>query len=207
MFVYKYNPLTREYVDRSVAVLNPLDPTLYLVPANSTLMPIPAYDSSTQSCRFIDGGWMVGKIVVSTTTTENGVPSGIWLLALAAENLAAGKYINLYTVDNQICVRLADSSVQDKPALGFVLDNSPAGKYIPVYNLNQTNTELSGLIQGSTYYLDPSNPGEVTMVLPVLPNRIQSLGIAISDTVLVYNTGAIPIALLSDLLGTPILGT
>ena len=99
-----------------------------------------------------------GKLVA---TGDNGrldeslMPEGIGANitpAVASEAIGAGKFINFHSVGGVLNIRLADNS-NNRPANGFVKEavaNAATGQ---VYQLDTTNSNLSGLTPGAKYYL------------------------------------------------------
>ena len=86
----------------------------------------------------------------------------------AYENITAGDFIYIFKDGATAKVRLADASVEGKESMGFVLDGATTGQEVQVY-FEGTNTALTGLIEGSRYYLSPTNPGKITTTPPVAP--------------------------------------
>ncbi len=60
--VYSYNPDTLEYSGVSTAYESPLEEGVFYYPKNTSANPPPAYDQSTQSCRYLDGAWTVSEL-------------------------------------------------------------------------------------------------------------------------------------------------
>lgn len=119
-----------------------------------------------------------GKIDVSVLPT--GVGPNIKMI-LASENLAAGKYINIYNNLGTENVRLADNS-NGREAHGFVLDAVTSGSMAAVY-FEGTNNDLSGLTPGSRMFL--ATAGGVTATPPTFAGGAQIsqlVGTAISAT-------------------------
>ena len=56
MHIYNYDPETGEYLSAGVADESPLEPGVYLVPANATIKPVPALKPG-QAAIFDDGAW------------------------------------------------------------------------------------------------------------------------------------------------------
>lgn len=93
---------------------------------------------------------------------ESWLPEGVGAnvdVAPASEALGAGKFVNLWSDGGVAKYRLADAS-NNRPADGFVIDAVDLGEDATVFPLDVTNSELSGLTVGATYYL--STAGGVT---------------------------------------------
>jgi hypothetical protein len=105
----------------------------------------------------------------------------------AEEALSAGDFVNLDLTTG--AVQLADASVNDEMAHGFVLeDYADAATDVRVY-YGAENNALSGLIPGRIYYLSDTVPGGVTNLPPgdASPIVVQQLGVAKSATSLLVN--------------------
>lgn len=100
----------------------------------------------------------------------------------ASENLAAGDFVNIWD-STGAKVRKADASGGvGKQAHGFVLSAVTAPAAATVY-FEGTNTQLTSLTVGATYYLSGTTPGGVTTTIPTTASYIaQSLGVAVSTT-------------------------
>lgn len=59
MIVYSYDPLTMEFAGAADAFESPLEPGVFPLPANSTTLEPPAFDSATQVCVFDGAAWSV----------------------------------------------------------------------------------------------------------------------------------------------------
>ncbi len=97
-------------------------------------------------------------------------------------NLNAGDFVVLYNDGaNEMVV---DKQVIDSFNLyfGFVVNSYLVGQTAEVYQLRIVNNQLSGLVPGATYYAHPTNPGEITNVLPTGTSVIQQVGVAINTT-------------------------
>jgi len=107
--------------------------------------------------------------------------------AVAFETLAAGNFVNIFLSAGVLQARKADASVNSKFATGFVLAAySPADPCV-VYQISQANTQLSGLVIGTEYYLS-TTPGAVSTTAPIGNTQIvQRLGIANSITSMVFD--------------------
>lgn len=81
----------------------------------------------------------------------------------ATEAIGAGKFVNIYSASGTMSMRLADNS-NNRPANGFVLVAIANAATGAVYDLDATNTALSGLTVGSTYYLGTAG-GVITPAL------------------------------------------
>lgn len=59
MIVFSYNPESMEFVGIADAFESPLEPGVFLLPANSTEVAPPDFDSVTQICTFNGTGWTI----------------------------------------------------------------------------------------------------------------------------------------------------
>lgn len=143
------------------------------------------------------------RIIASVTGTADAIPAGgadgrldiSWMpvgvgpevvVCASFENLTAGDFINLFLSGGVIKARKADATTTGKPAHGFVLSNVVAPANATVYGLSNTNTQLSGLVIGTDYYLS-TTPGAVTATAPTgVGNLSQYLGIANDTDELVF---------------------
>lgn len=102
----------------------------------------------------------------------------------ATEAIGAGKFVNIYSASGTMSIRLADNS-NSRPANGFVLTAVANGAQGAVYDLDATNTALSGLTVGATYYLGTAG-GVITPALDATTATAgtidQKLGFAKSAT-------------------------
>jgi hypothetical protein len=57
MIVFSYNPESMEFVGITDAFESPLEPGVFLLPANSTAVAPPDFDSVTQICTFNGADW------------------------------------------------------------------------------------------------------------------------------------------------------
>ena len=75
----------------------------------------------------------------------------------------------------------ADATAIGKKAVGYVLTSVPNAANATVY-FDESNTALTGLTPGSTYYLSPT-AGIATTTAPTAAGQIvQELGVATSAT-------------------------
>lgn len=103
--------------------------------------------------------------------------------ATAGENLSAGDFV-YFNGSGQVFK--ADSTALAKQARGYVNASVISGATATVF-FDDTNTGLSGLTPGSTYYLD-TTAGAVTLTPPTSVNNIvQEVGFATSATSLRVN--------------------
>jgi hypothetical protein len=128
-----------------------------------------------------------GKIVALDATgrlDSSVMPVGIGAdvkVLLAAENLAAGDFVNIFNDGGVAKVRKADATTVGKEANGFVLSAVTAGGYATVY-FEGTNNQLSGLTPGLMYFLS-TVAGSVTSTPPSgSGNIVQKVGRALSAT-------------------------
>jgi hypothetical protein len=117
---------------------------------------------------------------------KSGETSNI-LQATASENLLAGAFVNLYGIAGSYFVKNANASNSDSPATGFVLSAFTLGSVATV-QLSGMNTSLTGLVPESTYYLSTID-GKISLINPdSVGSIIQTLGIAVSDTTLDFDS-------------------
>lgn len=121
------------------------------------------------------------------------MPDGIGPDALtftASETLAAGNLINLWDDSGTVKMRKADASSASKEAHGYVLAAVTSGATGTAY-FDGTITGLSGLTKGATYLLSDTAGGVLaTSSAPSGSGKIiQEVGVAISDTELVFEKG------------------
>jgi len=100
---------------------------------------------------------------------------------VSSENLAAGDFVNVYNNSGTLNVRKADAS-NGRRAHGFVLAGVTSPAAATVY-LEGTNTQLSGLTVGGTYYISGATAGAATATAPSTTGYIvQEIGVALSAT-------------------------
>jgi hypothetical protein len=105
----------------------------------------------------------------------------------ASENLSAGDFVNLHDSSGPK-VRKADAS-NGRRADGFVLASVTSGQNATVY-FEGSNTGLSSLTVGATYYLSGSSPGAATATAPSTSGHIvQELGRSRSATAISFEPG------------------
>lgn len=120
---------------------------------------------------------------------ESMMPVGVApdvLVAPASENLDAGDFVNVWSDAGVTKVRKADASTASagKIAHGFVLAGVTAPADATVY-FEGHNTQLSGLVAGTTYALSHSSPGDVVALASATAtagHSLQILGVATSTT-------------------------
>lgn len=134
-----------------------------------------------------------GKIVALDDTGRfdaSVMPSGIGAATktLAAyEGLASGDFVNQFLDSGALKVRKADATTAGKEADGYVLAAVTSGADATVYPLTGSNTQLTGLTVGSTYYL-ATTAGGVTDTAPSgSGNVIQKLGKAQTTTEIIVS--------------------
>lgn len=145
------------------------------------------YEPVTTSAGAGDAGEIValggdGKIHPSMYDAGGGPTP---LVVTASEDLAAGRFVNLFNNGGTIGARLADNS-NARQAHGFVLSAVVSGASADVFQLDATNTALTALTPGATYYLGttgqviatPLDAADVANVGKV----DQKLGLALSAT-------------------------
>lgn len=119
-----------------------------------------------------------------------GIGSETDSIAADTGGVASGNVINLYNKAGTITARKADATAAGKQAHGFVLANITVGNPATIHRPGQTITGLTGLTEGSEYFLH-TTAGAITADVSgfVAGNVIQSVGIAISATTLAFNPG------------------
>lgn len=106
---------------------------------------------------------------------------------VSSENLSAGNLVNIWSDGGVTKVRKADATVVGKEANGFVLSAVTAPAAAVVHRISQSNTQLSGLTPGATYYLS-TTAGGVTLTAPsAAGNIVQSVGKAFDATTLIFD--------------------
>lgn len=112
----------------------------------------------------------------------SALPAGIGADAtshVASESIAAGAFVNI-TPDGKM--RNASATAIGMKANGYVNQAVSSGAAGTV-NYDDTNTQLSGLTIGTTYFLSGSTPGGVTNVPVTASGQIlQKLGVATTAT-------------------------
>lgn len=91
MEIYSYHPITKDFLSAGSADESPLEPGIYLVPANATTIAPPQYDAHTQTCRYSTNKWVVADIpadvpvepVVTDYLAQN--EAALWRAATAYE--------------------------------------------------------------------------------------------------------------------------
>jgi hypothetical protein len=64
MNIFHYNKDTGDFFAYGEADPDPLTPDGWLIPAHATKKALPGYDPQTQTCKFINGSWVVENIPV-----------------------------------------------------------------------------------------------------------------------------------------------
>jgi hypothetical protein len=133
------------------------------------------------------GAGDAGKIVALHTDGKlhtSLLPTGIGadtVVLPAYENLSAGDFVNIFLDAGTPKVRKADATSKSKKAHGFVLESVSAGNNATVYR-EGSNTQLSGLTPGETYFLS-ATAGAVTLTPPTTSGYIiQAVGDAVNTT-------------------------
>jgi hypothetical protein len=128
-----------------------------------------------------------GKIVALNTDGKlhtSLLPTGIGAdttVLPAYENLTAGNFVNIFSDTGTPKVRKADATSISKMAHGFVLDSVNQGSNATVY-FEGSNTQLSSLTPGATYFLS-ATAGAVTTTPPTTSGYIvQAVGVAVNTT-------------------------
>jgi len=107
---------------------------------------------------------------------------------LTSENLSAGDLVNVYSDGGVAKCRKADATSAGKEANGYVLASTTSGQNASVY-FEQRITGLSGLTDGSIYYLSTTAGGYTTTEPSSSGNVVQRIGRAVSDSVLLFMPG------------------
>jgi hypothetical protein len=103
--------------------------------------------------------------------------------AIAAENLSAGDFVNIYDDSGTPKVRKADST-NDRRAVGFVLSAVTSGNNATVF-FEGLNTAVSGLVAGQRVYLSAAGGIKTTVPSTGSGDVIhQYLGRALNTTVM-----------------------
>lgn len=133
-----------------------------------------------------------GKIVATDATGKldaSLMPAGIGggavpIVGISDGVITAGSFVSFYASGGVLSVKLASNT--DKPADGYVTEDYVADDPAEVYPLDDTNSHLTGLSVGSTYWL---GEGGAVIDVPLDESLIgnvgkysQQLGIAISAT-------------------------
>lgn len=163
--------------------------------------PHPQYLTQTEGDARYERGLTAGtNITIDRTDPENPVISasgsgGVDPESLpAAEALVAGDYVNLFNDGGTLKARKAGGSGK-YPAHGFVKADFSAAATASVYPLAMANDALSGLTNGTTYFLSTSTPGAVQAAAPNSSGVLrQELGVAISATKIMH-TNSLPVEL------------
>lgn len=133
-----------------------------------------------------------GKIVALDTTgrlSNTMMPVGAGSETdsiISSENLSAGNLVNIWSDAGVIKVRKADATTAGKEANGFVLSAVTSPAEAIVHRISQSNTQMSGLTPGITYYLS-TTAGDVVATPPSTSgNIVQSVGKAFDATTLIF---------------------
>lgn len=117
---------------------------------------------------------------LSTTMMPVGVGADTKALP-ATENIAAGRYVNIYDAAGTTSIRLADASTAGKPADGYVLEAVASGAVGLVYK-EGSNNQLTGLTGGADLFLS-TTPGLATAAPPSTAGQVvQRIGKAMGTT-------------------------
>ena len=151
---------------------------------NGVLTEVTAVDAST-------GASDAGKIVALNSSgllDTSMMPAGLGVdinVFPATENLAAGDFVNIYNSSGTMSCRKADAN--GKPVHGFVTASVTSGQNASVIRRG-TNSQLSGLTLGASYYLSGSTPGAITTTVPTTSGHlVQFIGVAHSATALSFD--------------------
>lgn len=109
---------------------------------------------------------------------------------VAAEALAAGDFVNIYTDTGVAKARKADGGAAKRKAHGFVEASVLVSATASVTPLGGSTSALTGLTPGAEYFLSTVTPGAVQLALPNSSNTLrQALGVAVSATQLATTDG------------------
>lgn len=137
------------------------------------------------------GAGDVGKLPQLDATGKldtSVMPSGIGAeseSATATEPLSAGDFVNIYDNVGVKSVRKADGTTPGKEANGFVLAAFASSAAATVFT-DGANTQRTGLIGGTTYYLSATAGGLTISPLTTTGHIHQKLGKASSATSLIF---------------------
>lgn len=130
-----------------------------------------------------------GKILALDNTgrlDESVMPVGLGAdtaSITAAENLAAGDFVNIFNDVGDAKVRKADASTSGKYAHGFVLESVVSGNLAKVY-CEGPNTAVTGAIPGEVF-LSSTTAGGFTSSAPTGTGKVvQKIGVATGATVI-----------------------
>jgi hypothetical protein len=62
MEIYNYHPLTKQFISQTIADESPLEPGVFLIPANCTMIAPPVFDAEKQICTFENNKWTISDI-------------------------------------------------------------------------------------------------------------------------------------------------
>jgi hypothetical protein len=147
---------------------------------NGKLTQVEATVSSTGAPNAGDAVALDGSGKLDVSVLPVGVGPNVKVL-LASENIAAGRYVNIYDNTGTPNVRLADNS-NSREAHGYLKDAVTSGGNATVY-FEGTNDDLSGLTPGARQYL--STAGQATATPPTFGGGAQIsqlVGLAVSAT-------------------------
>lgn len=109
---------------------------------------------------------------------------------VAAEALAAGDFVNIYTDTGVAKARKADGGAAKRKAHGFVEASVLISATASVTPLGGDNSALSGLTPGGDYFLSTTTPGSVQSTAPNGSGLLrQTIGVAVSATQLTTING------------------
>ena len=102
-----------------------------------------------------------------------------------SEDIAAGSWCNLYLSGGVLTARKADATAAGKECNGFVLASTTSGQTATVY-LDGSNTQVTGLTIGTSYFLDTTAGGSTATAPSGSGNVVQCLGKATAATALMF---------------------
>ena len=141
------------------------------------------YASVTSTANAIVAADSTGRIDASMMPV--GIGAEI-VTAVASEAMSAGAFVNLYSNAGVLNARNADCTTNGKKAHGFVIAAVASAGTASVYTVSQANTQLTGLVAGSDYFL--STIGSISITPPSSTgNLVQQVGVAATTTSLVFS--------------------
>ncbi len=132
-----------------------------------------------------------GKLVALNSSGQIDItmlPSGIGAPTqsrTAGEDLAAGDFVYINTSDTNKVYK-ADANAIAKMAIGYVLASASTSAAVTVY-FEGTNSAVSGLTEGSHYYLSTTAGGLTTSKPSGTSDIVQYIGVATSPTSIPFN--------------------
>jgi hypothetical protein len=130
---------------------------------------------------------VLGPVTVANVDVSGAIDAAASAPATATEAIAAGAFVNVYSVSGAAKIRNANATDASKPCNGFVATAITSGATGSVRGSGGKITGLSGLTPGATYYLG-TTAGTITTTAPTTDgNLVQEIGVAVSATELLFN--------------------